>query len=74
MQNEQNDLEFILTPDRWPCWPKLPLKKAKDLAVLMFWDENEYYIYEGANLWSGGGSEGRRITPEEVVREGWRVD
>lgn len=30
MQTKEEEVRFIRNPDRWPCWPLLPMKSLKE--------------------------------------------
>lgn len=76
-------LEFLRNPDRWPLWPRLPLKRGEqnsELGVLFAQDETDLPI----RVWRCSLYD--RIDPkttpsyeyisfEELLDEGkWRVD
>jgi hypothetical protein len=81
-----SELEFIKNPDNWPNWPMLPLKKPgsaftdqNGIAVLV--EDREvkgqirFRLYIGQNIYDfSPRGEHSIVTPEDVVRAGWKID
>jgi len=84
---ERDHLKMMQTPNRWPVWPYLPLKKPDskpgrwpDLAVVMGAAEvSKLRLYElphPLTLWTADFSTlpFEILTPEEILQRGWEVD
>lgn len=77
------DKELILTPDAWPNWPLLPMKKSVEhgmpnVAVMVDagLDTGKVVLYL-ANMWSENltGSEKLEFASvDDLLEAGWRVD
>lgn len=82
-------LRMITTPDRWPAWPLLPLKRSRqtgmpDSACLTeaeVYGHMQFNLYEGANMYTfpasletGKPVEPALVTPQEVIKRGRLVD
>lgn len=87
---EEHELKMMQTPDDWPCWPVLPLKKwdekshTYDCAIL-FADGKPVVIKadlfllneEPGNTWGEKLKNKERIpfdSFDAIVVAGWRVD
>ena len=75
------DLNMIQNPDNWPAWPFLPMKRKTggQLEMAFFWNGSISddtvlfflgYIYEMKPRKSAA----LKVTPEQVLALGWRVD
>lgn len=71
------------TPEFWPCWPYLPLKRWKnnelETAVLFASAHGGAPVafMQGANLYLVTADQARSAptrTPADLVAEGWEVD
>lgn len=75
-QNERRkDIAFINNPDNWPCWPRLPMKRGKDVACLV---ENKpgFTLYH-ENLFNPitiATTSTHYATAAEVLDDGWVID
>lgn len=81
MSELQSDLEFMRTPDAWPNWPVLPVKRYVDhkleTGVLLENSANVYYFGAGFNMWNlpKDLSVFDRIDNlQTLVDQGWIVD
>lgn len=82
-----DDLKMMKSPDRWPSWPYLPLKRRSkapgrppETGVLMedgLREEPVLKFAPGANLFHLDELDVNSIVdadPERLVAEGWEVD
>lgn len=74
------DLDMMKNPEWWPMGFRLPLKRPEfQVAVLVFWDEDLYLLFEGANMMTGLDLEDmtlklKRDELQQVIDRGWKVD
>lgn len=84
MVNTIADLSMMKSPNRWPCWPMLPLKhamrKSDGMPLIGFLFESNKYKY---TVFVGNMLDAKNISKmpreefksyEEVVAAGWVVD
>jgi hypothetical protein len=79
----KTDREKILSPDHWPRWPILPLKRsasAKPNIGCIVGDpegENVYFVPD-MNMYGIDDDRiavnGRSVNVDELIKEGWIVD
>lgn len=82
------DLSMMLSPDRWPLWPHLPLKKPNPdggfpLTAIFVQLGNGHYAFFQDDIWRsrlgrselvGEPQKGGRELAERLVNDGWVVD
>ena len=80
-EDERTDLRYIRTPELWPNWPFLPLKRGsnqtREIAYLLAEPRDKgYHLYDG-NMLAAKQSDPILKTydsPEALVVDGWVVD
>ena len=73
---DRNHLEMMRSPDLWPRWPYLPIKRSRghDVECKVLVATNPPTIID-TNLWMITGQEERTVVdPEQLVADGWEVD
>lgn len=80
-EERERDLRFMRSPNQWPHWPRLPLKRVDkdrlvrhgvaiegaDGTIIVFGDKNLFAPFSP-------GETGLMLTPEAAYEAGWRVD
>ena len=88
--NKQQTLKFIRTPDDWPAWPVLPMRKySKGEAAGRFpevgfiWADDEAPCVRLGNLYELANQKQLNVIDvptksyssfEEMLEDGWEVD
>jgi len=72
------DKAMIESPDYWPRWPLLPIKRKWGLepcVALISEEHGRLRVAYGANLWDTHvGLDWVEFDVDELLREGWVVD
>lgn len=74
---ERNDREMILTPEAWPIWPVLPLKKRGEWETGFLLFGHGLKVYIGTIFLAVELSELKSIqysSVDELLAAGWVVD
>ena len=90
MSRAERDLAFLQTPDEWPCWPMLPMKRRNvshldtpfycGLYVhglgLNVYNLNMFNLPKDAKTWQEAvvGVEHMNYNTAEALIADWRVD
>lgn len=81
----ERNLSFMQTPDEWPCWPVLPLKRYTGTwpeCALFFYTRDDKGVVQGrlavgAILGIATDEQMQNalvLAPAEIVAQGWVVD
>jgi hypothetical protein len=77
------DKEMILSPNSWPSWPILPMKRSGNQSPscgLIVGDPNngKVYFVPGANIWHIDDefikNNGSFVQVDALLAQGWTVD
>lgn len=75
-----DDLEMMQHPERWPQWPMLPLKRhdpkggPPELGILFATNPLTFQhgnVYAEPNIFA---KPALKVSPDTLLRDGWRVD
>ena len=75
---DRDDKAMMLSPDKWPRWPVLPLKRStnRGFPETGFITEGKWIVYL-TNLWEPNFSDCEKIGYADVdglLSDGWVVD
>ena len=78
LTNTETNLDMMKNPDRWPCWPYLPLiKKAGDLGVLLDSDKGKIVVLANLFMLPKSFDQAPHLkydSCEAIIADGWIVD
>ena len=81
MTEPHDDLTFMKSPDLWPQWPQLPVKRARDgkgefgvLVEVMNGVEPTVYLKNLFMRFTDDTPTLRYGSIEELLADGWKVD
>lgn len=77
MPTAQDNIDFMRSPNRWPMWPRLPIKKGLDVACLVEigFSGVEPIVYHGSIYGPLSEDNSTKYKSfEDLVADGWVVD